>query len=299
MSSEALRVVQLDSHILDSEVEVMVHSGLDSLVAQLPHRSAPYVQRFRMELQLVTDFLLWSHRISQGCSPGQKLLNIRYEGYSKCTVTAHFFVTVLIPYVRHRFSQMLSGSSPSKLVERIDAAYRLVRLIYHFMFLHFGGYGTLVERLLRLRTVYCSPPVLGTVNFDTMNRELIWHAFRDLFLFILPFRVAFKRLSFWYKMRQMAAFKNNENGASRSHDLKSPQVLSQQREGCYSGSQKLDSIQRELLSGNRNVLACVYCKQEAIIPVRSNACRHVYCYYCFWVQPWCTVCSAMLELRFL
>lgn len=293
MDSKALRVTQLDSHILDAEIEDIIHSGIDALIAQLPPTIAPYVERFRIELQLFSDFLLWSHRLSKGCSPGQKLLDVRYERYSRRTVVMHFSMTVLISYFHDRLSRILLRYIPSKRMQQMNGLYRLILLAYHYVFLHFGGYGTLIERLLHLRAVHCSPPVLGTMNFDTMNRELMWHAFRDFLLFLLPIKATLQRLWIRWKLRQ--AVSKRKQRESESCTSRFARVLLPQGERHFPSTKESVSVQKRVLNATNGVLKCVRCEQNAIIPTRNIACGHICCYYCFSIEPWCASCGTIVE----
>lgn len=81
----------------------------------------------------------------------------------------HFSMTVLISYFHDRLSRILLRYIPSKRMQQMNGLYRLILLAYHYMFLHFGGYGTLIERLLHLRAVHCSPPVLGMLHEYFIN----------------------------------------------------------------------------------------------------------------------------------
>uniref|UniRef100_A0A915B5Z9 RING-type E3 ubiquitin transferase (cysteine targeting) n=1 Tax=Parascaris univalens TaxID=6257 RepID=A0A915B5Z9_PARUN len=221
-----------------------------------------------------------------GCSPGQKLLNLRYERYSTRTVVMHFSMNVLVSYFRDRFSQILLRYIPSKRLQRINGLYRLIRLVYHYRFLYFGGYATPIERLLHLRAIHCSPPVLGTMNFDIMNRELIWEAFRDFLLVLLSIKATVQRLWIRWKRRQtiFQVSKQQGGGSSRPRFV---WLLSPQEENYFHST--------KMSISPSGVLKCVECEQNAISPVRNIACGHIYCYYCFSIKQSCTSCDRNVE----
>lgn len=54
------------------------------------------------------------------------------------------------------------------------------------VFLVNGRYRTLVDRVLRLRLVAPSNQISREVSFEYLNRQLVWHAFTEFLLFLLP-----------------------------------------------------------------------------------------------------------------
>ncbi|CAI5446940.1 unnamed protein product [Caenorhabditis angaria] len=49
-----------------------------------------------------------------------------------------------------------------------------------------GGTSTISETILGLRNWNNQEPMISNINYDTQNRELLWHTFRDALLLILP-----------------------------------------------------------------------------------------------------------------
>lgn len=54
------------------------------------------------------------------------------------------------------------------------------------MFLVNGRYRTLLDRILRLRLAPPTSQVSRQVSFEYLNRQLVWHAFTEFLLFLLP-----------------------------------------------------------------------------------------------------------------
>lgn len=54
------------------------------------------------------------------------------------------------------------------------------------VFLFNGRYRTLLDRVLRLRLVPPTNQVSREVSFEYLNRQLVWHAFTEFLLFLLP-----------------------------------------------------------------------------------------------------------------
>ena len=54
------------------------------------------------------------------------------------------------------------------------------------IFLLHGQYRTLLDRLLRLRLMPESSQLRNEISFEYLNRQLVWHAFTEFLLFMLP-----------------------------------------------------------------------------------------------------------------
>jgi peroxin-2 len=62
----------------------------------------------------------------------------------------------------------------------------LASLASFLVFLYNGRYRTLIDRFLRLRLTPPTSQVSREVSFEYLNRQLVWHAFTEFLLFVLP-----------------------------------------------------------------------------------------------------------------
>ena len=62
----------------------------------------------------------------------------------------------------------------------------MAALVSFIVFLMNGRYRTLVDRILRLRLTPPTNQVSREVSFEYLNRQLVWHAFTEFLLFLLP-----------------------------------------------------------------------------------------------------------------
>ena len=77
---------------------------------------------------------------------------------------------------------------------------KLANLCNYLVFLARGQFMTLTHRLLRIRAKYTHPILSHQVNFDFMHRQVIWQAFTEFLLFVIPF-VNWRRIkSFWNRL---------------------------------------------------------------------------------------------------
>ncbi|GAA5888837.1 hypothetical protein JCM6882_002872 [Rhodosporidiobolus microsporus] len=62
----------------------------------------------------------------------------------------------------------------------------LAGLLNFLIFLHNGKFRTLIDRVLKMRLVYARRAFTPNVSFEYLNRQLVWEAFTEFLLFILP-----------------------------------------------------------------------------------------------------------------
>ncbi|KAJ8297193.1 Ran-specific GTPase-activating protein 1 [Rhodotorula toruloides] len=67
--------------------------------------------------------------------------------------------------------------------ERLSAVLGLVNFL---VFLYNGRYRTLIDRVLKMRLVYAQRAFTPNVSFEFLNRQLVWEAFTEFLLFLLP-----------------------------------------------------------------------------------------------------------------
>lgn len=93
-----------------------------------------------------------------------------------------------------RLSSLENGyDEPSPLIKRLsrfttiaNTSHNIAAFCSFLVFLYNGRYRTLTDRLLRLRLVPASNQTNREVSFEFLNRQLVWHAFTEFLLFILP-----------------------------------------------------------------------------------------------------------------
>ena len=65
-------------------------------------------------------------------------------------------------------------------------AHAAAALLSFLVFLAHGRYRTLLDRVLRMRLAPPTSQVGREVSFEYLNRQLVWHAFTEFLLFVLP-----------------------------------------------------------------------------------------------------------------
>ncbi|KAG8939332.1 peroxisome assembly protein (Peroxin-2) [Tulasnella sp. 408] len=120
------------------------------------------------------------------------------SGLRRKTLILHATLTILVPYLHAKLrSHALSYSWPDiprsdirrqtwELVTRLETFHATFGLLGFLLFLHNGKYRSLTDRFLGLKLVPARKNVSRNVNYEFMNRQMVWHAFTEFLLFILP-----------------------------------------------------------------------------------------------------------------
>lgn len=83
-----------------------------------------------------------------------------------------------LPSSRVRFAEHFSGL--------LSSCHSVAAFASFLIFLTNGRYRTLLDRLLGLRLTPTSAAISREVSFEYLNRQLVWHAFTEFLLFLLP-----------------------------------------------------------------------------------------------------------------
>ncbi|CAK7218035.1 peroxisome assembly protein (Peroxin-2) [Sporothrix curviconia] len=92
-----------------------------------------------------------------------------------------------------RLSFLPSLALSSRAIKRLARVTAVASDVYagaafvsFLVFLRYGRYRTLLDRVLRMRLVPPTSQVSREVSFEYLNRQLVWHAFTEFLLFLLP-----------------------------------------------------------------------------------------------------------------
>lgn len=74
----------------------------------------------------------------------------------------------------------------SRITDLVSTTHSMAAFVSFLVFLVNGRYRTLVDRILRIRLTPPSAQASREVSFEYLNRQLVWHAFTEFLLFLLP-----------------------------------------------------------------------------------------------------------------
>jgi peroxin-2 len=203
----AFRVGQVDAELLDEELlnllKKQAGEGLKLFGAHLK-------DEWNAEISSVLRAILWKLSIwDHGASYGASLQGLKYVDARTATTAAgpaatklqriaYGLLTVGGRYAWTRWEDHLSSvesgyDEPSSAIKRLSrlttffsTSHNIAAFASFLVFLYNGKYRTLTDRLLRMRLVPSSNQTSREVSFEFLNRQLVWHAFTEFLLFLLP-----------------------------------------------------------------------------------------------------------------
>ncbi|KAF8076535.1 peroxisomal biogenesis factor 2 [Lyophyllum atratum] len=203
-----IRVGQLDSELLDQELAQVLQEPLNKALHLI---NASLKARFEPELALLIQLTLYKLSIwNTGASYGAKLQDLRYvvpksegkplapSGLPRRILLLHVTLTVVLPYLHTRLrSYALSRAWPDApssdrrrkawdILSTLESSYTLLTLSSFVAFLWNGRFRTIADRLLNMSLVPSRRFVKREVSYEFMNRQMVWHAFTEFLLFLLP-----------------------------------------------------------------------------------------------------------------
>ncbi|KAL1635269.1 peroxisome assembly protein (Peroxin-2) [Diplodia intermedia] len=201
----AFRVGQVDAELLDEELlellKAQVGEGLKYFGS---HLSDEYKPEILLALRAILFKLsIWDHNASYGAAlQGLRYTDARASSSASPSrpaprpwqKAAHGLLTIGGRYAWTKWSSHLlttpSPSSARALLERatdaLGTAHSLAAAASFLVFLANGRYRTLADRALGLRLAPAQAGVSREVSFEYLNRQLVWHAFTEFLLFLLP-----------------------------------------------------------------------------------------------------------------
>eukprot|EP00794_Sanderia_malayensis_P015233 gene15233-16807_t len=278
-----LRVIQLDSAVLDEEVLHLLQSQLKSVFKYIQGTAVDW----QPELNLLIRCLVWRFTVYKNSATiGQSLFNVKYviqtnQGYHPLTLKYKLIIGAV--YVgRHwlyeRIDDLMTNITQYEISQKIrkilklsENIWQLASVVNFLIFLQHGEYASLFERLLGLRHVYASRQKIQKLNYDFMNRELLWHGCMELIAFIIPL----------INIQRLRNFVKNITTSSRM--------------------QQVDAQDKRHNRERNSSELCPICDQKPIHPQTIDNCGHVYCYYCIKANCMadpsfrCNVCNVKVD----
>ncbi|CDR99750.1 hypothetical protein [Sporisorium scitamineum] len=206
------RVNQLDAELLDRQLAELlldpVKKALGSIRSTLPSDLEP-------ELLLLLKLALFKFSIvDREASYGSMLQNLKYRNewahrgalqstardqpLSRLQLALYPLLTIVAPYAASKWQDHMTSLSyshmpnndPRRLLWKLtDASQRVwsaVVLANFAVFLADGKFRSVADRLLGMRLTYAQRTMNRNVSFEFLNRQLVWHAFTEFLLFLLP-----------------------------------------------------------------------------------------------------------------
>ncbi|BFZ64726.1 peroxisome assembly protein (Peroxin-2) [Saitoella coloradoensis] len=199
-----MRVNQLDAELLDEELFGLLQSQLWNAFKYWNIKDT-----YTPELQALLRVALFKLSIwDRDASYGAMLQNLKYRDernsglvsarpsrsqkllYGLITVGGRYAWTKTeLLMTREGWGELSEDTWRNRIyraLQQLTTIHSALSTVNFLIFLHKGAYRTLVDRLLRMRLVPATRNLSRQVSFDFLNRQLVWHAFTEFLLFILP-----------------------------------------------------------------------------------------------------------------
>ncbi|KAF9186759.1 peroxisome assembly protein (Peroxin-2) [Haplosporangium sp. Z 767] len=300
-----MKVSQLDADLLDDELLETMKEQLWSAFALF---KPSLKEKFKPELILALNLVMYKFSVyDMGATYGSQLQNLIYRNerkhsgglqstakdapLTKTQKIAYGAVTVGGQYIMERLNHVVTaqgwGELPEdnikrkawNLLQRAGSIFRIVSLFNFLAFLYAGKYRTVLERVLSMRLVYAERNSNRQASFEFLNRQMVWHAFTEFLMFLMPLINVSKLKRNVKRMLLPAALMSaNELAALPAH---------------------ICAICHE----NNNASSTTSGTPTSTViynPYITN-CGHVYCYYCIKTKmmiddEWCCLrCGSKVE----
>lgn len=179
---------------------------------------------------------------------------------------------------------------PSPAVQRLSRLTGTVSTVHaaaafgsFLVFLLHGRYRTLLDRVLRMRLAPPTSQVSREVSFEYLNRQLVWHAFTEFLLFVLPL-VGINRWRRWLTRTWRKTKDIMSTGADREEgDKKGEYAFLPERTCaiCYQDQNSATTENDILAAAAAGAGGVVGSAQTDITnPYETIPCGCVYCFVC-------------------
>ncbi|KAG9239987.1 peroxisomal biogenesis factor 2 [Calycina marina] len=167
-------------------------------------------------------------------------------------------------------------SSWSGRLENIHATAAFASFL---IFLVNGRYRTLLDRILKLRLTPPTSQVSREVSFEYLNRQLVWHAFTEFLLFVLPL-VGISRWRRWLsrawrKTKSLAQSGGEEEAGAKTGEyafLSEPTCAI-----CYQDINPATASEADVIAASGAIGSAL---TSVTNPYEAVPCGCVYCYVC-------------------
>lgn len=296
----AFRVGQVDAELLDDElVDLLKEQVCDALkYFSGGHLHNDWSAEIMLALRAVLFKLtIWDHDATYGAA----LQNLKYTDArkngpvltppSKWQKSAFGLVTVFGKYAWTRWEDYLVDQDDgyrdpnpkikrlSRLTSSLSTMHSAAAGLSFLVFLLNGRYRTLLDRLLRMRLAPPTSQVSREVSFEYLNRQLVWHAFTEFLLFVLPL-IGINRWRRWLTRTWRKTKETFSSGADESDKTKGEYAFLPERTCaiCYQDQNNTATTEGEIIAQSSGVVGSA--QTDITNPYETIPCKCIYCFVC-------------------
>ncbi|KAH8682393.1 Pex12 amino terminal region-domain-containing protein [Xylariales sp. PMI_506] len=297
----SFRVGQVDAELLDEELVELLHGQVGDALKYVGGNikddwSAEILFALRAVLFKLT---VWDHDATYGAAlQNLKFTDARHSGSvlvppSRMQKVLYGLITVGGKYSWTKWENWLvdqdNGYDPptplvrklSAVTTRLNTVHSVAAFTSFLVFLLHGRYRTLVDRVLRLRLVPPTSQVSREVSFEYLNRQLVWHAFTEFLLFVLPL-VGINRWRRWLsrtwkKTKEMVQTKTAEDENSKQGEFA---FLPERTCAICYQDQNSATSETEVLAAAASSGVVGSAQTDITNPYETIPCGCIYCFVC-------------------
>ncbi|KAH8679960.1 Pex12 amino terminal region-domain-containing protein [Tricladium varicosporioides] len=297
----AFRVGQVDAELLDEELLNLLKGQVgDALKYFGSHIQDDWSAEIMLALRAVLFKLtIWDHDATYGAAlQNLKFTDARNTGPvlvspSRWQKAIYGAFTVGGKYAWTKWEKWLVDNdngydepSPrhkklSRLSDAVSTVHSTAAFASFLVFLVNGRYRTLLDRVLGLRLAPPTSQVSREVSFEYLNRQLVWHAFTEFLLFVLPL-VGISRWRRWLA-RVWRKTKSIMQSGGEEEDIKAGEFSFLPERTCaicYQDQNITGASEAEIIaaSGASGVVGSA--QTDITNPYEAMPCGCIYCFVC-------------------
>ncbi|KAJ4164861.1 hypothetical protein LMH87_006516 [Akanthomyces muscarius] len=300
----AFRVAQVDAELLDDELVDLLKAQVADALKYFAggHLQDDWSDEIILALRAVLFKLtIWDHDATYGAA----LQNLKYTDArstgpvlvapSRAQKSVYGLVSVVGKYAWTKWEGWLveqddgyDEPSPrvrllSRWTSRLTTVHSAAACASFLVFLLHGRYRTLLDRILRMRLAPPTSQVSREVSFEYLNRQLVWHAFTEFLLFVLPL-IGINRWRRWLSRtwRRTKEIVNTSSasaaeggaGASGEYGFLPERTCAI----CYQDQNEATTENEIMLAASSGVVGSA--QTDVTNPYETIPCGCVYCFVC-------------------
>lgn len=300
----AFRVGQVDSELLDDELVSLLRDQVGEALKYVGGLGSDLKEEWSDEILLVLRAVLfkltvWDHNATYGAA----LQNLRYTDArhngpvpvppGRLQKALYGLVTVGGKYAWTRLEGWLVQADngfdePHPRVKRLRRITSIAESVHagaafasFLVFLLHGRYRTLLDRILRMRLAPPTSQVSREVSFEYLNRQLVWHAFTEFLLFVLPL-IGISKWRKWLTRTWRRTKKAISSSAGDDIEEKKGEYSFLPERTCaicYQ-DQNTASTEQEILAAAASSGVVGSAQTDITNPYETIPCGCVYCFVC-------------------
>ncbi|KAK4116754.1 putative peroxisome assembly protein [Canariomyces notabilis] len=306
----AFRVGQVDAELLDEELVELLRGQVGDALRYFgggqggggAARNNSIRHDWEDEISLALRAVLfkltvWDHDATYGAAlQNLKYTDARHHGAvlvppSRWQKSLYGLVTVGGRYLWAKWENWLveqddgfEGPSPriqrlSRWTTMLSTVHAAAAFVSFLVFLLRGRYRTLLDRVLRMRLAPPTSQVSREVSFEYLNRQLVWHAFTEFLLFVLPL-VGINRWRRWFARTWRKTKKIISTGGDGANERKGEYAFLPERTCaiCYQDQTTATSENELMTAASSGVVGSA--QTDVTNPYETIPCGCIYCFVC-------------------